>query len=272
MPETSERLDVRKTYKMLIGGKFVRTESGRALRQGEDNIPRGSRKDVREAVVAARAGAAKWSAATTMLRGQVLYRAAEMLDARRAEFGALLGGGKPGLREVDDAVACLVWYAGWTDKLHQVIGTVNPVAAPYFTFSLPEPTGIVGVVAPDSPSLQGIVERIAPALCGGNSVVALASETNPIPALVLGEVLATSDLPAGAVNIVCGERRELVPWLASHMDVNAIDVSGCTAEQRTEVERAAADNLKRVTHSADRTLDAITACLELKTVWHPIGA
>jgi acyl-CoA reductase-like NAD-dependent aldehyde dehydrogenase len=206
-----------------------------------------------------------------MLRGQVLYRAAEMLDARRAEFAELLGGAKR-LREVDDSVASLIWYAGWTDKLSQVNGTVNAVAAPYFTFSLPEPTGVVAVIAPQKPVLQGLIERIAPALCGGNTVVALASEKNPIPALVLGEVLATSDLPPGAINILSGERHELISWLASHMDINAIDVSGCNDDQRTAVELAAADNLKRVVHAADRSLDAINSCLETKTVWHPIGA
>jgi acyl-CoA reductase-like NAD-dependent aldehyde dehydrogenase len=268
----SARLEVRKTYKMLIGGKFVRTESGRALRHGDDNIPRASRKDIREAVVAARSAFPKWAGSTAMLRGQVLYRAAEMLDARRAEFAELLGGGKRDLREVDDSVASLIWYAGWTDKLAQVTGTVNPVAAPYFTFSLPEPTGVVAVVAPQKPTLQGLIERITPALCGGNTVVALASEKNPVPALVLGEVLATSDLPPGAVNILSGERHELIGWLASHMDVNAIDVSGCNDDQRTAVELAAADNLKRVVNAADRSLDAINSCLETKTVWHPIGA
>ena len=268
----ASHLDVRKTYKMLVGGKFVRTESGRALRQGDVNIPRASRKDLREAVVAARKAFSTWSEQTAMLRGQVLYRAAEMLDARRSEFAGLLGGGRRAYREVDDAVSSLVWYAGWTDKLHHVLGTVNPVAAPYFTFSLPEPTGVVGIVAPNEPALRGIVERVAPALCGGNTVIALASESNPIPALVWGEVVATSDLPAGAVNILSGEHRELIPWLASHMDVNAIDVTGCSNEQAADVERAAADNLKRVTHAPDRTLQAIAAGLEIKTVWHPIGA
>ena len=265
-------LKIRKTYKMLVGGKFIRTESGRATRQGKVNIPRASRKDLREAVVAARKAFGTWSEQTAVLRGQVLYRAAEMLDARRAEFAGLLGGGRKGYGQVDDAVSCLVWYAGWTDKLHHVIGTVNPVAAPYFTFSLPEPTGVVGIVSPSQPSLRGIVERVAPALCGGNTVVAIAPEDDPIPALVWGEVVATSDLPAGAVNILSGEHRELIPWLASHMDINAIDVSGCSQAQVHDVERAAADNLKRVTHARERTLEAITAALEIKTVWHPIGS
>ena len=271
-----ERVEVRKTYKLYLGGEFVRSESGRAyqLKSGV-NVPRGSRKDIRDAVRVARGAFAGWAGRTAMNRGQVLYRAAEMLDARRGQFIAELGGGRRAGREVDAAVEALVWYAGWTDKLSQVAGTVNPVAGPYFNFTIPEPTGVVGVVAPEEPALAGLVLRIAPALAGGNTVVALASEGSPLPALTLGEVLATSDFPAGVVNVVSGFRRELLPWLASHLDVNAIDAAGCTAEQLAAVEEAAAANLKRVVRPDGRrrrlTPQAITDLMEMKTVWHPIG-
>jgi len=271
-----ERVEVRKTYKLYLGGEFVRSESGRAYQPKTDvNVPRGSRKDIRDAVRVARGAFAGWAGRTAMNRGQILYRAAEMLDARRGQFIAELGGGRRAGREVDAAVEALVWYAGWTDKLSQVAGTVNPVAGPYFNFTIPEPTGVVGVVAPEEPALAGLVLRIAPALAGGNTVVALASEGSPLPALTLGEVLATSDFPAGVVNVVSGFRKELLPWLASHLDVNAIDAAGCTAEQLAAVEEAAAANLKRVVGPDGRrrklTPQAITDLMEMKTVWHPIG-
>jgi acyl-CoA reductase-like NAD-dependent aldehyde dehydrogenase len=273
MPEA--RVDVRKTYKLYLGGEFVRSESGRAYQVGEVNVPRGSRKDLRDAVKAARGAFAGWSSRTAMNRGQVLYRAAEMLDGRRRQFIAELGGGKRAGREVDAAVEAFVWYAGWTDKLSQVAGTVNPVAGPYFNFTIPEPTGVVGVVAPESPALAALVLRIAPALAGGNTVVALASEASPLTALTLGEVLATSDFPPGVVNLLTGYRKELLPWLSAHMDVNAIDASGCTPEQLTAVQEAAAANVKRIVRapSGDGGLDlrAITDLMEMKTVWHPIG-
>jgi acyl-CoA reductase-like NAD-dependent aldehyde dehydrogenase len=208
-----------------------------------------------------------------MNRGQILYRAAEMLDGRRTQFVELLGGGRQGRIELDEAVETLVWYAGWTDKLAQVTGTVNPVAGPYFNFTIPEPTGVVGIVAPESPALSGLVRRLAPALCGGNVVVALAPESRPLPALTLAEVLATSDFPSGVINVLSGQRKELLPWLAAHMDVNAIDVGGCTPEEVAETERAAADNVKRVVKmpAAERSPHLITAFMEMKTIWHPIG-
>jgi len=268
------RVEVRKTYKLFIGGEFVRSESGRAYRfDGSVNVPRGSRKDLRDAVRGARGAVAGWSARTAMNRGQILYRAAEMLDGRRAQFIALLGSGRGAHKEVDDAVEALVWYAGWTDKLAQVIGGTNPVSGPYFNFTIPEPTGVVGIVAPEEPALVGLVRRVAPALCGGNAVVVLAPEVNPLPALTLAEVLATSDLPAGVVNVISGFRKELLPWLASHMDVNAIDVAGCTDEEVTEIEKAAADNVKRVVKLAPGEMSPylITAFMEMKTVWHPVG-
>jgi acyl-CoA reductase-like NAD-dependent aldehyde dehydrogenase len=268
------RVEVRKTYKLYVGGEFVRSESGRAYRpDGKVNVPRGSRKDLRDAVRSARAAFAGWSGRTAMNRGQVLYRAAEMLDGRGAQFVDLLGGGVRARRELEQAVETFVWYAGWTDKLAQVTGTVNPVAGPYFNFTIPEPTGVVGIVAPESPALAGFVRRLAPALCGGNVVVALAPETRPLPALTLAEVLATSDFPAGVVNVISGQRRELLPWLAAHMDVNAIDVAGCTPEEVAAIETAAAENVKRVVKLPASELSPylITAFMEMKTIWHPIG-
>jgi acyl-CoA reductase-like NAD-dependent aldehyde dehydrogenase len=268
------RVEVRKTYKLFINGEFVRSESGRAYRfDGNVNIPRGSRKDLRDAVRAARGAVSGWSARTAMNRGQILYRAAEMLDGRRAQFVELLGSARAAHKEVDDAVEALVWYAGWTDKLAQVIGATNPVSGPYFNFTIPEPTGVVGIVAPEEPALVGLVRRMAPALCGGNALVVLAPEETPLPALTLAEVLATSDLPAGVVNVLSGFRKELLPWLASHMDVNAIDVAGCTQDEVTEIERAAADNVKRVVKHAPEEMSPylITAFMEMKTVWHPVG-
>ncbi len=268
------RVDVRKTYKLFIGGEFVRSESGRAYRfDGSVNVPRGSRKDLRDAVRSARGAVSGWAGRTAMNRGQILYRAAEMLDGRRVQFVELLGSSRAANKEVDDAVEALVWYAGWTDKLAQVIGGTNPVSGPYFNFTIPEPTGVVGIVAPESPALAGLVRRMAPALCGGNAVVVLAPEKDPLPALTLAEVLATSDLPAGVANVLSGFRHELLPWLAAHMDVNAIDVAGCTPDEVAEVEKAAADNVKRVVKHPAGELSPylITAFMEMKTVWHPVG-
>ena len=270
----NDRIEVRKTYKQYLGGEFVRSESGRAYRpDGSVNVPRGSRKDLRDAVRAARTAFAGWSARTAMNRGQILYRAAEMLDGRRTQFVELLGGGARSRAELDEAVEVLVWYAGWTDKLAQVTGTVNPVSGPYFNFTIPEPTGVVGIVAPEEPALAGLVRRLAPVLCGGNVVVALAPEDRPLAALTLAEVLATSDFPSGVVNVLSGRRQELLPWLASHMDVNSIDVSGCTPDEVALVEAAAADNVKRVVKlpAGERSPHLVTAFMEMKTIWHPIG-
>jgi acyl-CoA reductase-like NAD-dependent aldehyde dehydrogenase len=267
-------MEVRKTYKLFVNGEFIRSESGRAYRPvGNVNVPRGSRKDLRDAVRAARSAFPGWAARTAMNRGQILYRAAEMLDGRGAQFVELMGGSARARREVEQAVEVLVWYAGWTDKLSQVIGTVNPVAGPYFNFTIPEPTGVVAIVAPEGPPLVGLVRRLAAALCGGNVVVALAPESDPLPALTLAEVLATSDFPSGVVNVLSGQRRELLPWLAAHMDVNAIDAAGCTPEETKTIELAAADNVKRVikVSSEERSPYLIAAFMEMKTVWHPIG-
>jgi acyl-CoA reductase-like NAD-dependent aldehyde dehydrogenase len=262
------RIPVRKTYKLFIGGAFPRSESGRTYLAEGQNVARASRKDVRDAVRAARGAFKGWAGLTAYNRGQILYRVAEMLESRRADFASLTSGKK----EVDAAIDRFVWYAGWADKLSQVLGGANPVAGPYFNFTVPEPTGVVGVIAPDEPPLLGLVTRLAPVLVGGNVAIVAASESRPLAAVELAEVLATSDVPGGVVNILTGHRRELAPVLASHMDVNAIDVAGADGEVG-ELERLAADNVKRVVHGAvdGQSPWEIASFLELKTVWHPIG-
>jgi acyl-CoA reductase-like NAD-dependent aldehyde dehydrogenase len=276
--EPAPRLAVRKTYKLFIGGKFPRSESGRSYLVQDTNVALASRKDVRDAVVAARTAVRVCSGATAYNRGQILYRIAEMLEGRRDQFAAELGGGKRRLSEVDAAIDRWVWYAGWSDKIAQVYGNANPVAGPFFNISAPEPTGVVGVVAPAEPALLGLVSVVAPAIVTGNAVVVLASETQPLPAISLAEVLATSDLPGGVVNILTGRPSETAPWLASHMDVNAIDLSGVTDPAlAADLEVAAADNLKRVVRpasvdwTADPGIDRMVPFLETKTVWHPKG-
>jgi acyl-CoA reductase-like NAD-dependent aldehyde dehydrogenase len=262
------RLPVKKTYKLYVGGEFPRSESGRTYEAQGANVARGSRKDVRDAVRAARGAFPKWAGVTAYNRGQVLYRVAEMMEARRSELAELCSG----VKEVDRATDRFVWYAGWADKLAQILGSSNPVAGPYFNFTVPEPTGVVGVVAPDEPPLAGLVSRVAPAIVGGNATVVLASETSPLAAVELGEVLATSDVPGGVVNILTGNRDELAPVLAGHMDVNALDVGGADG-QIEELERLAADNVKRVVRGRPDAESPweIASFLELKTVWHPIG-
>ena len=262
------RLPVRKTYKLFIGGAFPRSESGRTYEAEGANAARASRKDLRDAVRAARAAQPKWAAATAYNRGQVLYRVAEMLEHRRAEFAELCSGRE----EVERAIDRIVWYAGWADKLPQVLGGSNPVAAPYFNFTVPEPTGVVGVLAPEEPPLGGLVSRLAPVIVGGNAAVVVASEQRPLAAVEFAEVLATSDVPGGVVNLLTGFKGELAPWLASHLDVNALDLAGADG-LKPELERAAAENVKRVHHGrADvQSPWEIAAFLELKTVWHPIG-
>ena len=264
-------MDVRKTYKLYVGGEFVRSESGRAHRVRDVNVPRASRKDLRDAVRVARGACGGWSRRTAMNRGQVLYRAAEMLDSRRSQFTTLLGGGQPARRELDGCVDAWVWYAGCADKLAQVAGTVNPVAGPYFNFTIPEPTGVVGILAPEPP-LLGLVSRLAPVLVGGNTAVVVASEAHPLVAIELAECLATADVPPGVVNVITGLRRELAPQLASHMDVVALDVTGADGDL-AELERLGAENVKRIVRGkADgQSPYEIAAFLELKTVWHPIG-
>src|SRR3954466_8620723 len=216
------RLPVRKTYKLYVGGKFPRSESGRTYEAQGANVARASRKDLRDAVRIARGAVPKWAGMTAYNRGQVLYRIAEMMEARHAELAELCSGKK----EVERSIDRVVWYAGWADKLAQVLGTANPVAGPYFNFTVPEPTGVVGILAPEEPALAGLISRIAPAIVGGNAVVAVASEAHPLGAIELAEVVATADVPGGVVNILTGRREELAPVLAGHMDVNALDVSG----------------------------------------------
>ena len=262
------RLPVKKTYKLFIGGEFPRSESGRSLEVEGQNVAMASRKDLRDAVRAAREAFPGWAGRTAYNRGQILYRVAEMMEARHADLAAV----STGPDEVDAAIDRMVWYSGWADKLAQVLGSSNPVAGPYFNFTVPEPTGVVGILCPNEPPLAGIVSRLAPAIVGGNTVVVVASETHPLAAVELAEALATSDLPGGVVNILTGVKRELAPWLAAHMDVNAIDVVGADGFV-DELERSAAENVKRVVHGEPdgQSLWEIAAFLELKTVWHPIG-
>ncbi|TDC90774.1 aldehyde dehydrogenase family protein [Actinomadura sp. 7K507] len=285
-PGQAERLAVRKTYKLFIGGAFPRSESGRsyvvtdAKERFVANASRASRKDARDAVVAARKAFPGWSGRTAYNRGQILYRVAEMLEGRRDQFADELrrtGLTKPqAAAEVDAAVDRWVWYAGWADKLTAVAGSANPVSGPFFNFSTPEPTGVVAVVAPDSP-LLGLVSAVAPAIVSGNTAVVVASEPAPLPAITLAEVLATSDLPGGVINILTGHRAEIAPWLATHMDVNAIDLTGAAPEDVSDLEGKAAENLKRVLRpdgadwNGEPGTARMTAFLETKTVWHPVG-
>ncbi|HEY7198129.1 MAG TPA: aldehyde dehydrogenase family protein [Gaiellaceae bacterium] len=261
------RLHVAKTYKLYLGGAFPRSESGRTYEAEGANVARASRKDVRDAVRAAREAFPGWAKATAYNRGQVLYRVAEMMEGRRAELAELSGGEA----EVDEAVDCWVWYAGLADKLAQMLGSSNPVAGPYFNFTVPEPTGVVGIVAPEQPTLLGLSRRLAPVVVGGNTAVVLASERRPLAAVTLAEVLATSDVPGGVVNILTGHKEEVAPVLAAHMDVNALDLAGVDGD-RAELERLAAENVKRVVRNGDgQSPWHAAAFLELKTVWHPIG-
>ena len=285
---TGDRLRVRKTYKLYIAGAFPRSESGRsypvASPVGEllAHAAQASRKDVRDAVVAARKAFPGWSGATAYNRGQVLYRIAELLDGRREQFAAEVraaegGSAAAAVATVEHAIDRWVWYAGWADKYAQVTGSANPVAGPYFNFSLPEPTGVVGALAPQESSLLGLVSVIAPIITTGNTTVIVASRERPLPAVSLTEVLATSDLPGGAVNLLTGFPAELAPWLASHRDVNAIDLTGVDPADRPALQQAAADNVKRVFAPADEdwqpdpSTARLAAFVETKTVWHPVG-
>ena len=277
------RLPVAKTYKLFIDGAFPRSESGRTFPvHGPDgtllaNAARASRKDLRDAVRIARAAQEGWAARTAYNRGQVLYRVAEMLEGRRAELATLLS--DTGLateaaeEEVEASIDRWVWYAGWSDKVHHVLGTVNPVAGPYFNFTVPEPTGVVGLVASGRPALLGLVSRLVPAIVGGNAVVVVTGGDASLIAVTLGEVLATSDVPAGVVNILTGDRAELLPWLISHLDVNAVDLTGADDDLEAEVVAGAAANVKRVVFGdvEEESPYAIADFLEMKTLWHPIG-
>ncbi len=264
----SKRLAVRKTYKLFIGGSFPRSESGRTYEAEGQNVARASRKDARDAVVAARKAQAGWASATAYNRGQVLYRLAETMETRADALAAVCSGKK----EVAAAIDRVVWYAGWADKLAQVLGSSNPVAGPYFNFTVPEPTGVVAILAPDEPALVGLVSRLAPVVVGGNAAVVVASEPHPLAAIELAEAIATSDVPGGVVNILTGQREELAPILAGHMDVNALDVTGANG-LTPDLERLAAENVKRVVRGTaeEQSPWTIASFLELKTIWHPIG-
>ncbi len=280
------RLTVPKTYKLAIGGAFPRSESGRTYQvltpKGAflANAAKASRKDARDAVVAARAAVKGWSGATAYNRGQVLYRIAELLEGRRVQFAEEIvaqegGSARAAEAQVDEAIDRWVWYAGWCDKYAQVAGNANPVAGPYFNISVPEPTGVVAIVAPQDTALLGLVSVVAPALVTGNAVVVIASERHPLSAISLAEVLATSDVPGGVVNVLTGSPAEIAPWLAAHADVNALDLAGAGEIDWVELQISAADTLKRVlppepgTAAIAASLDRITAFTEVKTVWHP---
>jgi len=277
----SKRLSVPKTYKLAIGGAFPRSESGRTYEAVSAkgaflaNAAKASRKDARDAVVAARAAVKGWSGATAYNRGQVLYRVAEVLEGRRAQFVEEIAA-QEGVSvaaagtQVDDAIDLWVWYAGWCDKYAQVAGNANPVAGPYFNITVPEPTGVVAIVAPQDSALLGLVSVVAPALVAGNTVVVLASERFPLSAISLAEVLATSDLPGGVVNVLTGSSAEVAPWLASHADVNALDLAGADELDWVDLEIAAADTLKRVLPPGpvEASPARIAAFTETKTVWH----
>jgi acyl-CoA reductase-like NAD-dependent aldehyde dehydrogenase len=276
------RLDVKKTYKLFIGGAFPRSESGRSYelksKRGEfiANPAQASRKDLRDAVLAAKSAQVGWAGATAFNRGQILYRIAEMLEGRTTQFvdeivattGVSISVAK---QEVSAAIDLWVWYAGWCDKITSVSGNNNPIAGPYYNFTVPEPLGVIGIIAEEKESLLGLVRSLAPVIAGGNSVVLIASQSRPLAAVTLAEVLATSDLPAGVVNILTGFKSELAPWLASHMEIDGLDLSGLT-ESIAELRKSGAENLKRI-HAFDNAVspDRILAFMEFKTIWHPIG-
>lgn len=277
------RIDVMKTYKLYIGGAFPRSESGRSyeLKDKKGNFianpALASRKDLRDAVLAAKNAGSGWSHATAFNRGQILYRIAEMIEGRSeqfiAEIMALEGVSEATARkQVEAAIDLWVWYAGWTDKIATAAGGTNPIAGPYYNFTIPEALGVIGVIAEEKESLLGLTRGLAPVIAGGNTSVLIASESRPLPAITFAEVLATSDLPAGVVNILTGKRDELIPWLAGHMEVDGIDVSGLPKTSDAEIKKSGADNLKRI-HRFDQeeSPKRILAFMEYKTVWHPIG-
>jgi len=278
----SNRIDVKKTYKLYINGAFPRTESGRTYEVKSSkgvfiaNPCLASRKDLRDAVVAARAAHTGWNKATAYNRGQILYRIAEMLEGRRAQFvdEIVVSTGVTRLKaekEVTDSVDRLVWYAGWTDKISSLAGSTNPVAGPFYNFTIPESMGVVAAIAPETPSLLGLIDAIAPIITSGNTAIILASTNAPLSAMTFAEVLATSDLPAGVVNILTGKKEEIAPWMASHMDIDGFDISGVPTKQHAELKVAGAENLKRIHSFSSSDPGRITAFMEAKTVWHPIG-
>lgn len=277
-----ERVAVRKTYKLFIDGRFPRSESGRTFRyvSGAGNqvfqLSRGSRKDLRMAVRAARQALPGWKERSGYNRGQIIYRIAEMVEDRAETFVGQLALGRSTAEarsEVSDAIDLLIWYSGWCDKYVQVVGNLNPVAGPYFNLSTPEPVGVVGVIPPSNPPLRGLVGALAPVLVSGNTAVVVAGASEPMTAITFAEALATADVPPGVVNILTGFSAELAPWLADHMDVNAVDLSGVSPEEAGDLDEAASHNLKRTGHweNCDPSLYRVSAFTEIKTVWHPKG-
>ena len=278
----SNRIDVKKTYKLFINGAFPRTESGRTyeIKSAKGvfiaNPCLASRKDLKDAVVAARAAQSGWNKASAYNKGQILYRIAEMLEGRRGQFVdeiVLVTGATKSKaeKEVTDSVDRLVWYAGWSDKLSSLSGALNPVAGPYYNFTVPESMGVIAAIAPEVPSLLGLIDAIAPIIVGGNTVVVLASTKAPLSAMSFAEVIATSDVPAGVINILTGKKDEIAPWMASHMDIDGFDISGLAAKSHGAIRIAGAENLKRIYSFKSADPGRILAFLENKTVWHPIG-
>ena len=278
----NNRIDVKKTYKLFINGAFPRSESGRTyeIKNAKGvfiaNPCLASRKDLKDAVVAARAAQPGWNKASAYNKGQILYRIAEMLEGRRAQFVdeivLVTGATKPKAeKEVTDSVDRLVWYAGWSDKISSLSGALNPVAGPYYNFTVPESMGVIAAIAPEAPSLLGLIDVIAPIIVGGNTAVVLASTKAPLSAMSFAEVIATSDVPAGVINILTGKKDEIAPWMASHMDIDGFDISGLAAKSHGAIRIAGAENLKRIYSFKSADPGRILAFLENKTVWHPIG-
>lgn len=277
------RLDVKKTYKLFIGGAFPRSESGRSYQIQDSkrnfiaNPAQASRKDLRDAVLAARNSQAQWSSATAYNRGQILYRIAEIMEGRSDQFIAeivALEGTTPkaALKQVQEAIDTWVWYAGWTDKISSTAGSTNPIAGPYYNFTIPEPLGVVGIFAEQKSSLLGVIRGLAPVLASGNSAVVVASERRPLPAITLSECCATSDVPSGVINILTGVTSELAPWMASHMEVDGIDISGLDPKSDADIRKSGTENLKRIHRfKSENSPERILSFMEYKTVWHPIG-
>ena len=277
------KIPIAKTYKLFIDGAFPRSESGRTFSvnnsEGEliANVSQASRKDFREADRAARSAQSPWASRTAYNRGQILYRVAEMLESRKPEFLELLKSigvnNRVATREIEDSIQRLVWYAGWSDKYSQLLGSVNPVSGPYFNFTVPEPTGVVGIIAPTEPAMLGFISRIAPAIVSGNTVVVVSEAQSSLTSVTIAEVLVTSDVPAGVVNILTGDQTDLLPWMVGHLDVNAVDISGISPKTDLTHLEEVASNVKRVVSRSvdEESLELISDFLEMKTVWHPIG-
>ncbi len=277
------RIDVKKTYKLFIGGAFPRSESGRSYELHDSkgnfiaNPAQASRKDLRDAVVAAKNAHGQWSSATAYNRGQILYRIAEIMEGRTEQFVAEIMSlegitAKAATQQVHDAIDTWVWYAGWTDKIASTAGSTNPIAGPYYNFTIPEPLGVVGIIAEQKSSLLGLIRGLAPVIAGGNTAVVVASEKRALPAITLAECLATSDVPAGVINILTGKSSELAPWMASHMEIDGMDLSGMDAKSEPELRIAGTENLKRIYRFKEDVSPArILSFMEFKTVWHPIG-